>query len=214
MALDNAAGSVLWALMTAAGCPPACLLRCTNRNRDRRRPLLLSLAFKALRAAASAHAIGTVERQRSSRAYVLRGLAIQMTKPKAVRVWIAVMSLGMQHDAPLWVVGGIVVGTSSSRLCISSLMRAGESPSCFATRVKLFCSNTATNAFVSLKPAPAMPDLIIWKSDKDHSDYSILSDSPCEVHLSAAGTKQEAKRGLASIAWHRACARTWQPERL
>jgi NAD(P)H-dependent FMN reductase len=47
----------------------------------------------------------TVERQRSSCAYVLRGLAIQMTNPKAALAWIAVMSLGLRHDAPLYIAG-------------------------------------------------------------------------------------------------------------
>jgi amino acid exporter len=83
---------------------------------------LLWLAFKAFRAAASAHAIATtVERQRSPRAYVLRGLAIQMTNPKAVLAWIAIMSLGLRNDAPLWVVGAIVVGTSALSLAIHYL---------------------------------------------------------------------------------------------
>jgi hypothetical protein len=46
----------------------------------------------------------------------------------------------------------------SSRPRINSLTRDGESPSCFAARVKLFCSKTATNALVSLKPgAPIAP---------------------------------------------------------
>ena len=52
---------------------------------------------------------------------MLRGLAIQMTNPKAVLAWIAIMSLGMQHDAPLWVVGAIVVGTSALSLAIHYL---------------------------------------------------------------------------------------------
>jgi amino acid exporter len=52
---------------------------------------------------------------------VLRGLAIQMTNPKAVLAWIAIMSLGLRNDAPLWVVGAIVVGTSTLSLAIHYL---------------------------------------------------------------------------------------------
>src|SRR5262249_32349751 len=90
---------------------------------------LLWLAFKAFRAAASAHAIATtVDRQQSRRAYVLRGLAIQMTNPKAILAWIAIMSLGLQHVAPLWVVGWISIGTSILSLAIHYLYAVPFSP--------------------------------------------------------------------------------------
>src|SRR5215467_11163698 len=115
LALGIAAGSVLWALLTAAGLSAllASYAAALTVIKIAGGFYLLWLAFKAFRAAASAHAIATtVDRQQSPRAYVLRGLAIQMTNPKAVLAWIAIMSLGLQHDAPLWVVGAIVVGTS------------------------------------------------------------------------------------------------------
>jgi len=44
-----------------------------------------------------------------------------MTNPKAVLASIAIMSLGLQHDAPLWVVAAIVVGTSVLSLAIHYL---------------------------------------------------------------------------------------------
>jgi hypothetical protein len=44
-----------------------------------------------------------------------------MTNPKAVLAWIAIMSLGLRHDAPLWVVGAIVIGTSALSLAIHYL---------------------------------------------------------------------------------------------
>jgi amino acid exporter len=124
LALGIAGGSVLWALMTAAGLSAVLvsyaaaltIIKITGGI------YLLWLAFKAFRSAASAHAIATtVDRQRSPRAYVLRGLAIQMTNPKAVLAWIAIMSLGLRHDAPLWVVVAIVVGTSALSLAIHYL---------------------------------------------------------------------------------------------
>jgi len=115
LALGIATGSVLWALLTAAGLSAllATYAAALTAIKIVGGLYLLWLAFRAFRAAASAHAIATtVNRQRSARAYLLSGLAIQMTNPKAVLAWIAIMSLGLRHDAPLWVVGAIVVGTS------------------------------------------------------------------------------------------------------
>ena len=115
LAIGIATGSVLWALLTAAGLSALLATYATALTviKIAGGLYLLWLAFKAFRAAASAHAIATtVNRQRSPRAYLLRGLAIQMTNPKAVLAWIAIMSLGLRHDAPLWVVGTIVIGTS------------------------------------------------------------------------------------------------------
>jgi amino acid exporter len=124
LALGIGAGSVLWALLTAAGLSAllASYAAALTVIKIAGGLYLLWLSFKAFRAAASAHAIATtVDRQKSPRAYVLRGLAIQMTNPKAVLAWIAIMSLGLRHDAPLWVVGAIVVGTSALSLAIHYL---------------------------------------------------------------------------------------------
>jgi amino acid exporter len=124
LALGIGAGSVLWALLTAAGLSAllASYAAALTVIKIAGGLYLLWLSFKAFRAAASAHAIATtVDRQKNPRAYVLRGLAIQMTNPKAVLAWIAIMSLGLRHDAPLWVVGAIVVGTSALSLAIHYL---------------------------------------------------------------------------------------------
>ena len=45
--------------------------------------------------------------------YFLRGLTVQMTNPKALLAWIAIMSLGLQADAPLIVAVVIVIGTTT-----------------------------------------------------------------------------------------------------
>jgi amino acid exporter len=124
LALGIGAGSVLWALLTAAGLSAllASYAAALTVIKIAGGLYLLWLSFKAFRAAASAHAIATtVDRQKNPRAYVLRGLAIQMTNPKAVLAWIAIMSLGLRHDAPLWVVGAIVLGTSALSLVIHYL---------------------------------------------------------------------------------------------
>lgn len=63
---------------------------------------LMWLAYKALRSAASPagplSANGTV----AGGNYVLQGLAIHLTNPKAVLAWVAILSIGVQSGAPAW----------------------------------------------------------------------------------------------------------------
>ena len=150
LALGVAGGSALWALMTAAGLSAllASYAAALTVIKIAGGLYLLWLSFKAFRGASSAHAIATtVDRQRSLRAYALRGLAIQMTNPKAVLAWIAIMSLGLQHGAPRWVVGAIVVGTSALSLAIHYLYAVAFST---PTMVRLYgrarCAIQATLA--------------------------------------------------------------------
>jgi amino acid exporter len=73
---------------------------------------LLYLAHKSFRAAAAVHDIeahALAGGKRSPSGYFFRGLAIQMTNPKAALAWVAIMSIGLQAEAPLWV-GLIIVG--------------------------------------------------------------------------------------------------------
>jgi amino acid exporter len=44
--------------------------------------------------------------------YAIRGFTIQMTNPKAALAWIAIISLGLQKGALLWVGFAVVVGTA------------------------------------------------------------------------------------------------------
>ena len=53
--------------------------------------------------------------------YGLRGLTIQMTNPKALLSWIAIISLGLNQGAPLWVGAVIVIGTFLLSLTIHAL---------------------------------------------------------------------------------------------
>jgi threonine/homoserine/homoserine lactone efflux protein len=46
----------------------------------------------------------------SGRSYYLRGLALHLTNPKAILTWIAIISIGFQDGAPMWVGAAIVVG--------------------------------------------------------------------------------------------------------
>lgn len=85
---------------------------------------LLWLAYKAFKSAAAAHDIDTKELaggQRSHLGYFKRGYIIQMTNPKAALSWIAIISLGLQKDAPLWVAVAIVLGTFILSVTIHAL---------------------------------------------------------------------------------------------
>ena len=76
---------------------------------------LLWLAYKAFRSAASPYDLDTAASGTGaaapSRGYVRRGYILAMTNPKSVLTWIAVISLGLTPDAPLWVAAVIVGGT-------------------------------------------------------------------------------------------------------
>ncbi|NTF08371.1 LysE family transporter [Agrobacterium rubi] len=82
------------------------------------------LAIKAFKSAASAQGIETEERsggRRTSWGYWLQGVTVQMTNPKAALTWIAIMSLGLQNDAPGWVGLVIVAGTTILSIVIHLL---------------------------------------------------------------------------------------------
>ena len=50
-----------------------------------------------------------------------RGYIIQMTNPKAALAWIAIISLGLTQDAPIWVGFVIVLGTFILSIVIHTL---------------------------------------------------------------------------------------------
>ncbi|MEM7651658.1 MAG: LysE family transporter [Pseudomonadota bacterium] len=85
---------------------------------------LLWLAFKAFRSCARSDdpALSHAEvRDASSVRYYTHGLVVQMTNPKAVLAWVAIMSLGVMDGAPLWVPAAIVIGTSVLSILIHAL---------------------------------------------------------------------------------------------
>ena len=59
--------------------------------------------------------------RRSPVGYATRGYIIQMTNPKAALAWIAIISLGLREDAPMWVGAVIVLGTFALSLGIHIL---------------------------------------------------------------------------------------------
>ncbi|HEY1382943.1 MAG TPA: LysE family transporter [Dongiaceae bacterium] len=117
LALGVGVGSFLWSALTASGLSAilAAYAQALIVIKIGGGLYLLWLAFKAFRSAASARDLnvsGAGGESRSLRAFFLRGLTIQMTNPKAVMAWIAIISLGLQAGAPIWVGLSIVIGTS------------------------------------------------------------------------------------------------------
>ncbi|HEY6335169.1 MAG TPA: LysE family transporter [Alphaproteobacteria bacterium] len=124
--LGVAAGSFCWALLTAGGL--SALLASYASALTVIKVLgglyLLWLAWKALRSAASAHDIEAITLAGSTQGafrFAARGFLIQMTNPKAALAWIAIISLGLQASAPLWVGFSIVVGTAVLSIIIHCL---------------------------------------------------------------------------------------------
>lgn len=126
LAMGIATGSFCWAMMTALGLSALLssyaaalfVIKIVGGL------FLLWLAVKAFRAAASPHTIEATtlaDAPRGRFGLFLRGFTIQMTNPKAALAWIAVISLGMQADAPLWVAVTIVGGTTVLSVLIHGL---------------------------------------------------------------------------------------------
>jgi threonine/homoserine/homoserine lactone efflux protein len=91
---------------------------------------LLWLAFKAFRAANARQDIEAQELpggRSTPLRYLIRGYVIQMTNPKAALAWIAIISLGLTEDAPLWVGAAIVLGTFILSVLIHVLYAVGFS---------------------------------------------------------------------------------------
>jgi amino acid exporter len=117
LALGVATGSFCWAMLTALGLSAllASYASALTIIKIAGGFYLLWLAYKSFRSASSAHDIEATTLSgatRSAFGYAIRGLTIQMTNPKAALAWIAIIALGLQKNAPLWVGFSIVIGTS------------------------------------------------------------------------------------------------------
>jgi amino acid exporter len=126
LALGVSAGSFCWALLTAGGLTAllAAYASALTVIKIAGGAYLLWLAYKSFRAAASAHDIQPTTLSGLAGdpfGYFVRGLTVQMTNPKAVLAWIAIMSLGLHDKAPLWVALSIVIGTTVLSLIIHYL---------------------------------------------------------------------------------------------
>lgn len=122
LAAGVSAGSFLWAMATAVGLSSllAAYAGALVVIKVVGGAYLLWLAFKAFRSASRRHDIETsiLHGAGTTRLFRfwLRGLTVQMTNPKAALTWIAVMSLGLAVDSPVWVATAIVLGTSAMSL--------------------------------------------------------------------------------------------------
>ena len=116
LALGVASGSFTWALLTVFGLSAilATYASALLLIKIFGGLYLLWLAYKSFKSTASKHDIEAKELaggRRTPFGYLQRGYIIQMTNPKAGLAWIAIISLGLQESAPLWVGFAIVVGT-------------------------------------------------------------------------------------------------------
>jgi amino acid exporter len=117
LALGVAAGSFCWAMLAAIGLTAllASYAYALTVIKIGGGLYLLWLAYKAIRSAASPHDIEATTLSGSTRSafgYAVRGFTVQVTNPKAALAWIAIISLGLQESAPVWVGFSIVAGTS------------------------------------------------------------------------------------------------------
>ncbi len=126
LALCVASGSFTWALLTVFGLSAllATYASALLLIKVFGGAYLLWLAYKSFKSAASSHDIEAKELaggRRTPFGYYKRGYIIQMTNPKAALAWVAIISLGLQEGAPLWVGAAIVVGTFIMSIAIHIL---------------------------------------------------------------------------------------------
>ena len=127
LAIGISTGSAFWAVTTAMGLSSllAAYADALLVIKLIGGAFLLWLAFKAFRSAANRHDLEAQGRpgavHHGLTRYFLRGMAVQLTNPKAALTWIAVMSLGLAPDAPVWVAGTIVMGSAFLSLTAHSL---------------------------------------------------------------------------------------------
>ena len=117
LAMGVASGSVMWATLTAFGLSAvlthsAFLLTIIKIIGG---VFLFWLAWKSFASAASAYDIDARNfslKQPHWQTCYFRGMAVQMTNPKAALAWVAIISLGIDESTPGWVTFAIVAGTA------------------------------------------------------------------------------------------------------
>jgi len=143
LALGVALGSFLWALIAVLGL--TALLTAYAGVLVVIKVLggcyLLWLGYKSLKSAMTTREIAA---ERASgdllkRAFFLRGLAVQMTNPKAALAMTAIVTIGIQGEAPIWVNALLVIG-------ISALSALGHLIYAYA-----FSSQTVVNIYIKTR---------------------------------------------------------------
>ena len=117
LAVGIGIGSGLWATLTVAGLTAlvAAYAGAVTVLKILGAGYLLWLAYKAFRSAATADADAATAVASGDNLF-WRGLAIQMTNPKAALHWVAIVGIGLGAEAPLWV--GLVLIASTTLLSI------------------------------------------------------------------------------------------------
>ena len=117
LALGVGTGSGVWAALTVTGLTAlvAAYAEAVFVLKVLGAVYLLWLAIKAFRSAATPDGRVVATAARGGNLY-WRGLAIQMTNPKAALHWVAIVGIGLGADAPLWV--GIVLVVSTTALSL------------------------------------------------------------------------------------------------
>ncbi|NRA89501.1 MAG: LysE family translocator [Rhizobiales bacterium] len=118
LAMGVATGSFSWAILTAVGLSA---LLATYASilifiKIAGGAYLIYLGYKSIRSALFKYDLEASPLgggQRTKFGYYMRGYIIQMTNPKAALTWVAIISLGLKPDAPLWVAITIVIGTAT-----------------------------------------------------------------------------------------------------
>ncbi|MCV0424065.1 MAG: LysE family translocator [Roseibium sp.] len=116
LAFGVAFGSLTWALLTVVGLTTLLTLYASALTAIKifGGLYLLWLAYKSFKSAAARQDLKAQKmagEKRTLTGFLLRGYLVQITNPKAALAWIAIISLGMQNGAPLWVAATIVLGT-------------------------------------------------------------------------------------------------------
>jgi len=113
LALGVGTGSGIWATLTVAGLTAlvSAYAEVMTLIKILGAAYLLWLAYKSFRSAAARHGAVIAKGARGNNLY-LRGLAIQLTNPKAALHWIAIVGIGLGGDAPLWVAITLVLSTT------------------------------------------------------------------------------------------------------
>jgi len=116
LAIGVAFGSFLWALIAVLGL--TALLTAYAGVLTLVKVIggcyLLWLSYKSLKSAFSPKHIATIKSSsdQSKRTFFLRGLTVQMTNPKAALAMTAIVTIGIQGEAPNWVGAVLVFGIS------------------------------------------------------------------------------------------------------
>lgn len=117
LALGVGTGSGIWATLTVAGLTAlvSAYAWTITALKIFGALYLLWLAFRAFRSAAAREADMTA-RAAGGQNLFLRGLAIQMTNPKAALHWIAIVGIGLGPGAPLWLGVTLIVSATAMSL--------------------------------------------------------------------------------------------------